>query len=135
MANNVITVTFPDGTLFSSDQNQMDQAKVIFKTVKKLIQKFGIDKVLKAEQQMKRRSSEDRLISTDPGVRDTDKRTISRKVIKVNDIEYAILGDYNVAEKASLLKRISSELNAGLKVCVSYSSTLKGEDYEKPMEE
>ena len=65
MAKNVITVAFPDGTVFSSNQYRMNQAKVIFKTIKKLIAQCGINKVLKAEQKIKLQPSKDRLISTD----------------------------------------------------------------------
>ena len=119
MANNVLTVDFPDGTIFSSNQYRMNQAKVIFKTIKKLIGQFGINQVLKAEQQIKLRPSKDRLISTDPSVRDTAKRTSTYKVCEVNGIKYTIIGDYNVGEKKKLLKRVSRALNAGLKVSVS----------------
>ena len=119
----IMTVTFPNGTIFSSDPNNKDrdsknQAEVWVKTIKKLIAKFGINQILEADRLTRRDHSQNRIISTDPTFRDTSVRKIRSTEHRENGRTYYITHDYRAERKKELLDSISDELNVGLIVDV-----------------
>ena len=122
----VMTVTFPDGTIFSSDpdskdQNSKNQSEVLVKTTRKLIAEFGINRILEADRRTRLGHSQDRIISTNPTFRDTSVRKIGSTEHMENGRTYYITHDYKIERKKELLESISNELNAGLIVEVNVS--------------
>ena len=113
-----LIVTFPDGTVFSSERDSKDQAEVWVKTIKKLLAQFGVNRFMQADRDARLPHSKERFISTDPTFRDTGKRKIRSTEYKENGRTYFITHDYNAIHKKGKLNSISNELGAGLKVVV-----------------
>lgn len=111
-----LIVTFPDGTVFSSDRESKDQTEVWVKAVVKLLEQFGVDRFIEADLKTRRSGSKERIISTDPTFRDTGRRRISSTEYKKNGTTYFITQDYSAKRKKELLDSISDALGAGLKV-------------------
>ena len=69
-----LIVTFPDGTVFSSERESKDQTEVWVKAVVKLLEQFGVDRFIEADLKTRRSGSKERIISTNPTFRDTGRR-------------------------------------------------------------
>ena len=113
-----LIVTFPDGTVFSSEQESKDQTEVWVKALVKLLEQFGVDRFIEADLKTRRSGSKERIISTNPTFRDAGKRRISSTEYKKNGTTYFITQDYSAKRKKELLDGISDALGAGLKVGV-----------------
>ena len=113
-----LIVTFPDGTVFSSERENKDQTEVWVKAVVKLLEQFGVDRFIEADLKTRRSGSKERIMSTDPTFRDAGKRRISSTEYKKNGTTHFITQDYSAKRKKELLDSISDALGAGLKVAV-----------------
>ena len=111
-----LIVTFPDGTVFSSERESKDQTEVWVKAIVKLLEQFGVDRFIEADLKTRRSGSKERIISTNRTFRDAGKRRIPSTEYKKNGITYFITQDYSAKRKKELLDSISDALGAGLKV-------------------
>ena len=113
-----LIVTFPDGTVFSSERESKDQTEVWVKAVVKLLEQFGVDRFIEADLKTRRSGGKERIISTNPTFRDAGRRRISSTEYKKNGTTYFITQDYSAKRKKELLDSISDALGARLKVGV-----------------
>lgn len=113
-----LIVTFPNGCSFSSDRDCEDATEVWVKTIEKLLDEFGVDRILEADRLARRSHSKERFISTDPTFRDTKTREKRSTEYRENGITYFIIHDYNAPQKKQILESISDVLSAGLIVKV-----------------
>ena len=113
-----LIVTFPDGTVFSSDRECKNQTEVWVKAIVKLLEQFGVDRFIEADLKTSRSGSKEKIISTNPTFRDAGKRRILSTEYKKNGTTYFITRDYKAERKKELLDSISDALGAGLKVGV-----------------
>ena len=113
-----LIVTFPDGTVFSSERESKDQTEVWVKAIVKLLEQFGVDQFMEADLKTRRSGSKERIISTNPTFRDAGRRRITSTEYKENGTTYFITQDYRAERKKGLLDSISDALGAGLKVGV-----------------
>ena len=111
-----LVVTFPDGTVFSSDRDSKNQTEVWVKAILKLLEQFGVDRFMAADFETRHSGSKERIISTDATFRDTGRRKITSTEYKEKGIMYFITQDYRAERKKGLLDSISDALGAGLKV-------------------
>lgn len=111
-----LIVTFPDETVFSSDQDSRNQTEVWVKAIVKLLEQFGVKRIMEADLKMRRSGSKERIISTHPTFRDAGRRRITSTEYKEKGITYFITHDHRVEVKKRLLDSISGALGAGLKV-------------------
>ena len=111
-----LIVTFPDGTVFSSERESKDQAEVWVKAIVKLLEQFGVDRFMEADLKTRRSGSKERIISTNPTFRDTGRRRITSTEYKERGITYFIAHDYRAERKKELLDSISDALSVRLKV-------------------
>ena len=113
-----LTVTFPDGTVFSSDRDCKNQTEVWVKTIKKLLAQFGSTCFMAADLKSRKPGSKERFMSTDPTLKDTTtRRKISTKY-EENGTTYYIFHDYNSGQKKEYLDSISNALGVRLIVDV-----------------
>lgn len=113
-----LIVTFPDGTVFSSERECKNQTEVWVKAIVKLLEQFGMDRFIEADLKTRRSGSKERFISTNPTFRDAGRRRIPSTEYKTNGTTYFITQDYRAERKKELLDSISDALGAGLKVGV-----------------
>ena len=113
-----LIVTFPDGTVFSSNRDSMNQTEVWVKTIEKLLAQFGVNHFMQADRDARLPHSKERFISTNPKFRDTKTRSKVSTQHKENGRTYFITHDYNAIDKKGKLNSISDALSAGLKVVV-----------------
>ena len=113
-----LIVTFPDGTVFSSEREDKNQTEVWVKAIVKLLEQFGVDRFIEADLKTRRSGSKERIISTNPTFRDAGRRRVTSTEYKKNGITYFITQDYRAERKKELLDSISDALGAGLKVGV-----------------
>ena len=113
-----LIVTFPDGTVFSSEREDKNQTEVWVKAIVKLLEQFGVDRFIEADLKTRRSGSKERIISTNPTFRDAGRRRVTSTEYKKNGITYFITQDYRAERKKGLLDSISDALGAGLKVGV-----------------
>lgn len=111
-----LIVTFPDETVFSSDQDSRNQTEVWVKAIVKLLEQFGVKRIMEADLKMRHSGSKERIISTDATFRDAGRRRITSTEYKEKGIIYFITHDHRVEVKKRLLDSISGALGAGLKV-------------------
>ena len=111
-----LIVTFPDGTVFSSNRDSKNQTEVWVKTIVKLLAQFGVNRVMEADLKTRLPHSRDRIISTNPTFRDANVRKKPSTEYKENDTTYFITHDYRAERKKELLESISDALGTGLKV-------------------
>lgn len=69
-----LTVTFPDGTVFSSDRDCQNQTEVWVKSIKKLLAQFGSICFMAADLKSRKSGSKERFMSTDPTLKNTATR-------------------------------------------------------------
>ena len=111
-----LSVTFPDGTVFSSDRDSRNQTEVWVEAILKLLGQFGVDRFMEADFETRHSGSKERIISTDATFRDTGRRKITSTEYKEKGITYFITQDYRAERKKGLLDSVSGALGAGLKV-------------------
>ena len=113
-----LIVTFPDGTVFSSDRNSRNQTEVWVKAILKLLEQFGVDWFMEADFETRHSGSKERIISADATFRNRDagRRRVPSTEYKEKGIMYFITHDYGVERKKGLLDSISGALGAGLRV-------------------
>ena len=111
-----LIVTFPDGTVFSSKRDSRNQTEVWVKTIKKLLEQFGVNQVVEADRETRRSGSKERIISTNPAFRDRNVAKVPSTEYKENDTMYFITHDHRAERKKTILDSISNVLGAGLKV-------------------
>ena len=111
-----LIVTFPDKTVFSSERESKDQTEVWVKAIVKLLEQFGVKRIMEADLKMRRSGSKERIISTHPTFRDAGRRRITSTEYKEKVITYFITHDHRVEVKKRLLDSISGALGAELKV-------------------
>ena len=114
-----LIVTFPDGTVLSSERDSRNQTEVWVKTIKKLLEQFGVNQVMEADLKTRRSGSKERIISTNPAFRDRNVAKVLSTEYKENDTMYFITHDHRAERKKTILNSISDVLGAGLKVKVS----------------
>lgn len=111
-----LIVTFPDGTVFSTDRESRNQTEVWVKAILKLLEQFGVDRFMEADFETRRSGSKERIISTDATFRNAGRRRITSTEYKEKGTTYFITHDHRVELKNRLLDSISGALGAGLKV-------------------
>ena len=114
-----LTVTFPDGTVFSSARDCQNQTGVWVKTIKKLLAQFGSICFMAADRKSRKSGSKERFMSTDPTLKDTATRQKISTKYEENGTTYYIFHDYNARVKKEYLDSISDALGAGLIVDVA----------------
>ena len=113
-----LIVTFPDGTVFSSDRDSENQTEVWVKTTLKMLSEFGVNRFMDADLKTRKPGSKPRFLSTDPTLKNTGTRQKTTTKYKENSTTYYIFHDYNAGQKKDYLESISDALGAGLKVDV-----------------
>ena len=113
-----LIVTFPDRTVFSSDRDSKNQTEVWVEAILKLLEQFGVKRIMEVDLKMRRPGSKERIISTDATFRDrhAGRRTVTSTEYKEKGITYFITHDHRAGVKKRLLDSISGALSAGLKV-------------------
>ena len=111
-----LSVTFPDGTVFSSDRDSRNQTEVWVKAILKLLEQFGVKRIMEADLKMRRSGSKERIVSTNPTFRDRNIAKVGSTEYKENGTTYFITHDHKAERKKGLLDSISGALGAGLEV-------------------
>lgn len=111
-----LVVTFPDGTVFSSEWDSKDQTEVWVEAIRKLLEQFGVKRIMEVDLKMRRPGSKERIISTDATFRNANRRKVPSTGYQEKGITYFITHDHKAEVKKRLLDSISGVLGAGLKV-------------------
>ena len=124
--NRSMRFIFSDGTIFSADGDYSEQVEAWVKAIKKLLNQFGVKKIMDADFLSRRSGSKERIISRNPAFRDRSGQRSGRRIsvgstaYKENDITYFVTHDHTAARKKFILDQISaidSEISrVGLKV-------------------
>ena len=111
-----LIVTFPDRTVFSSDRDSKNQTEVWVEAILKLLEQFGVKRIMEVDLKMRRPGSKERIISTNLTFRDRNVTKAGSTEYKENGTTYFITHDHRAERKKGILDSISGALGAGLKV-------------------
>ena len=111
-----LIVTFPDRTVFSSDRDSKNQTEVWVKAIRKLLEQFGVKRIMEVDLKIRHPGSKERIISTDATFRDRKVTKVGSTKHEENGTTYFITHDHRVERKKGILDSTSGALGVRLKV-------------------